>query len=120
MNEDEKTKPRSPFQMKIGDAVAKATISLDQTILKLKELYDLMPDEERNILRSWIAQLVPLHRNPVCTLIGKARVSLRYPSSPEEGIVVDGLPPITIVRAIESWERGEAYNPGSLRELGWA
>jgi len=119
MNDDEETKPRSPLQKKIGDAVAKATIPLDQVILKLKTLYDSMHDEDRSILKSWVAQLVPLQRNPVCTLIGKASISLQYPVGPDDDIVVDGLPPITISKAIESWERGDPYNPNTPAELGW-
>jgi hypothetical protein len=120
MHEDDETKPRTPIQKKLGDAVARATISLDQTILKLKEIYDSMEDEERSKLKSWIGQLAPLQRNPVSNLIGKASVSLRYPSGSEEDMVVEGLPPITILKAIESWERGDPYNPGTFSELGWA
>src|SRR5260370_33186919 len=103
MNEHEETNPWSQIQKNMERAIARTSSPLDQIIMQFKEIFDLMGDEERTILKSWIAQLVPLQRNPPASssLMGKASVSFRYRIGPDEDIVVESLPPITISKAIE-------------------
>jgi hypothetical protein len=121
MNEGEQRdeeKPRLGFQKKMGNMFAKATVRLDKALLDLKQLYDAMTEDEKNLLKEWIEKVVPLERPPVSNLRGVLKVELIYPVGQDEDIWVTGVPALAIKNAIEHWERGEAYNPGTFGEVG--
>src|SRR5688572_3211372 len=91
---------------------------IDEALIDLRRLYEAMRVEDRDILKAWIDQLVPLQRSPVSNLIGRVEVELKYPIDSDEVVRVTGLPPLAVKNAIEHWERREQYTPTTFGELG--
>jgi PD-(D/E)XK nuclease superfamily len=114
MREEEESMPRTAFGKSFGAGLARDSISVDQALLKLNALYDALDAEKRAILKSWIARLEPLQSIPLCSVRGAVRIRIEF-----NDFDVDELQPITILKAMESWERGEPYAP-CLTDRGWA
>lgn len=114
-------KPRSPLQKKLAKVMAKvsatATIRTDEALIQLKQLMDVIREEERNTLKAWIEKVIPLERSPASSLRGTLKIELRHPA--EDGMIhVTGLTASAIKKAIDHWERGELYAPATFGELG--
>jgi hypothetical protein len=119
MPEEKEEKPRSPLTKQLGKMIAKATFKIDQNgIPKLRQLYtQIMSDKEKEILKSWIDQVVPLVHSPLSHMMGTLHVDLRYPYGENEDIRINDLSALAIKNAIVHWDRGEEYSPGSFEEV---
>jgi hypothetical protein len=91
---------------------------VDEALIELRRLYDAVGEEDRDRLRVWINQVVPLASSPPSALMGRLQVELSYPISEEEKIRVAGVPPLAIKNALAHWDRGEPYTPTTFGELG--
>ncbi len=89
----------------------------DEALLEFRGLYESLGDEEKQILKEWLRTIAPFQRPPVSNLIGKLNVKLQF-TLREDFFKSSELEPMSMLRAIECWDRDECYTPTGLEELG--